>query len=75
MEDYKLLDFLSHVRIECRVANVSQLSLAATDPEINYKEKGFIWVHSFSDFSPCLLDPIPWFGGKAAHYGESMQDS
>lgn len=42
MEDYKLLDFLSHVRIECRVANVSQLSLAATDPEINYKEKGFI---------------------------------
>lgn len=59
MEDYKLSDFLSHARIECGVATVSQLSLAVTKSEINYKENGFIWVHSFSDFSPCLLDPFP----------------
>lgn len=72
MEDSKLSDFLSHARIECRLATVSHLSLAVTEPEINYKEKGFIWGHSFSDFSPCLLDPIPWFCGKAAHYDESM---
>lgn len=39
MEDYKLPDCLPSVKIECRVASVTQLSLAITKPEINYKEK------------------------------------
>lgn len=37
MEDYNLPDYLSHVRIEWRIANVCQHSLAK--PEMNYKEK------------------------------------
>lgn len=40
MEDSKLPDFLSHSRIECRIATVSHLSLAVTEPEITIKKRG-----------------------------------